>query len=355
MILLERNLLYRIRYTIKFDNRYLLGIITAMVTCVWFISMTIFKLDNSIDPSGKAAYDFIIGLMITLLISVVMASLKNVVTERPPPNKYLKYVHYDLNILGITLNDLHARKDTIKDMKEIFGKNTHTKCFRFLLLHPYSSAFDERAMIEGKSKNILRIECLKSVRSLDNLKHNIDLIRNDPIQEEKKDYYKGSVEYRFYDVIPGHGMIITDETGWVGPFLYKKAGTQTKWFQILNLRAYGQYLSEFDEIWELKKNGASLRGTITKDDLLKENEGKELFLISKHFSEELLDALLNVPKDISDFQFSEILNIAKDIDNNKIKIKNIKYSRDNVGALIIQCTNEKNEILKEIKFEPKLA
>lgn len=56
-------------------------------------------------------------------------------------------------------------------------------------------------------------------------------------------------EYRIYDHMPTHSMIITDEWLLVGPYLFGMRGYSSKWVRVTTFTALNQYYIEFEKIW----------------------------------------------------------------------------------------------------------
>jgi hypothetical protein len=302
----------------------------------FFLILAIFWLIINIifvhDWWPKILLDFCFALIVTIGVNILESVFSDYTQDRPKAREYMNHVKDNLQLIGITLNDFHLDKDEfiIKTTLEKFSLSSdnsskevvydriyHKITFQFLLLDPYSIAMKERSKIEKKPINILRLECIKTIKVMDTI---IEKLSEKGLLELDRIF-----QYKFYDFPPAHSVIITDDHLWVGPYLFKKPGTITKWFQIKNFKAQNEYINEFVNIWESNEH------SFTKEQLCKKSNEKklyrEIFLIAKYIpSKELDDILLNSEKnseEILNKKFQELIDKAKIIDQKNIECKDL--------------------------------
>lgn len=337
-----KSIRYNLGHWLRFKEGYgFLAILIGIV--VFYIFLKAIVLNQSIFVASfyfDIGLDFILALLVAFFVIFVEGIYESFAVEHPLAKTFLKQTDHDLKILGMTLNSLHKEKGIVDTLALKFNEEKNTYKFRFLLLNPCSAALRERGNIEKKDHNLLRIECAKSVKNLDEILEKV---------KEKVQNRDGVFEYRFYNILPSHGLIITDKTGWMGPF-YNNPGTLTKWFQINNYQAYSQYDMEFEEIWNLK--GKEIKGKKTdspeilcfsKEELEKKYpETEKLFLISKYIPINVFDNVLLeqrvIPKEVYDqlVTFSEF----RKANPHQITDKNFQTSGSNE---IIFKMNEKTQ------------
>jgi len=271
----------------------------------------------------KILLEFCFALVITIGVNLLINVFSDYTQDRPKAREYMNHVKDNLQMLGITLNDFHLTKDdfiieTILEKFSLSSENLSTNdvndriynkvTFQFLLLDPYSIAMEERAKIEKKYVNILRLECVKTIKVMDEI--------SKQLSAKRLFEFDRSFQYKFYDFAPAHSVIITDDHLWVGPYLYKKPGTITKWFELKNFKAQTEYINEFINIWDSNEH------SFTKKQLCKKTDDKktyrEIFLIAKYISSKDLDEFLlegkKIPEDTFNKQFLELIDKVKTID-----------------------------------------
>jgi hypothetical protein len=240
----------------------------------------------------------------------------------------------------MTLNSLHREQKIDEKIAKKFNEGNNIYNFRFLLLNPCSTALHERGKIENKDENLLRMECAKSIKNLERIRKLVDI---------KTQHGKGIFEYGFYDITPSHGLILTDKTGWVGPFLYHKSGTTTKWFQINNYQAYTQYDNEFEAIWSMKNKDTEdpethekKRICFSKEELIKFYPKTEnIFLISKYISLDVFDDVILQQKRISNGKYDELVVIANTIKNSPVQITDDNFETINDNRFVLKIGTTK--------------
>jgi len=273
----------------------------------------------------KILLEFCFALVVTIGVNLLVNVFSDYTQDRPKAQEYLNHVKDNLQMFGITLNDFHYTKDdylintilkkyslSSGDLSSdgVYDRIYNKVTFQFLLLDPYSDAIRERAKIEKKPVNRLRLECAKTVKVMDTI---IEKLFKRGLLEFDRVF-----QYKFYDFAPAHSVIITDDKLWVGPYLFKKPGTVTKWFQIKNFKAQNEYINEFKSIWESEKH------IYTKEQLCKksndEKHYRELFLIAKYIPSNELDQILlegtQISEDKLNFKFQELVDKVKRIDEN---------------------------------------
>lgn len=290
-----------------------------------------------LETCPEVIFAICVGLAVNLFENTIMTMLR----PRPSVDAYFEDVKTKLCLFGYTLNDFHKKNDLSTSVITFFeqqktnlssaGKLQKNQ-FQFLLLDPFTDEFEKRAKFENKDKNILRFECAKSVRAIKKIKN--DLIVKELISNGNDN--DSEFAFKFYNVMPSHSLIITDTIVWVGPFIYRTAGTTSIWYQIKESLARNEYIQEFDTIWNEKTNSyyesEILNGSEPIDPDKKRDENKKLnyqklMLIPKilpRFLNEIMRTYEENKKlEITDDQFKDICDIACQIakDNLKIEIR----------------------------------
>lgn len=204
---------------------------------------------------AKEYFSLMENIGTAFLIPGLFVWLQNAITRivrvnRPLISEYLSMMKSNLNMMGISLYDVHTdeRREYIREyILKVFGKKSHRPLnFRFLLMDPNSKFLKQRAEMEGedpeKELKRLRAEIEETITQLKDLKK---LALNDK---------KVKWEIRLYDAMPTHSLIWVDEIMYVGPYFRKRPGYTTLSVKISsNEDAYFQLKDDFEKLWKEAK------------------------------------------------------------------------------------------------------
>jgi len=300
----------------------------------YLISLDALKQNGTIDfllVFFQACSEVLLALFIGLLVIIVDSLISESIKNRPYFKKYLEHTNSTLRLFGFTLNDFHddkkkddAEKYYLDEIDKKF-KKPGEKEFQFLLLDPFSEAFIRRSEFEGKDHNILRLECAKSISNIKKLKKTF--IEQNLINKNQNRIF----DFRFYNYFPTHSLIITDDIAWVGPFLFQKIGTKSKWFQIKNYSALNEYIQEFNKYWD---ESSYDEVTLLRDSSLERRRAyNNLILIQKNMPE-IVDDILEIQKSNQKFKipngsFEDLLKIAEFMESERLKNYNVDTKKPN--------------------------
>ena len=286
-------------YKYQIPRNVFIWFFVVLICLIFFKGLVSLSKDTPFTYFQELVPDLFLAIFISLAVNMINYLVLDFIKERPVVDEYLNHVNNRLQILGITLNDFHQKnEEIIEKLKNKFHPPQTSsselaygnKKFQFLLLDPFSKAFTTRADIERKNPIILMLECAKTLKHLDSI---IKKLGDEGSLTENRKF-----EYKFYEIVPSHSLIITDDILWVGPYLVKTPGTESKWFKITsNTTAISQYINEFDLLWDGKwwnaKNNTSEPYSFTKTELIQNPLGpfqqyQDFFLISEYLPSEIL-------------------------------------------------------------------
>lgn len=230
----------KIPWTEKFLFLSVLIFIPLFLCVVYFILVY----DKVGDFFEKLVIDLTNFWLVTIVISCffyLFETKKLNPSQRPKMKEYLPYIHTQFDILGITLNDFNDQQETVEEL--ITKGMLNNVRYRFLLCNPDSQHLIDRAEEEGETivgtgesaKFGLKRKCKITIKNLLEIKQSIE-----------KGHSGSTVQIRLYDKIPRRSVIITDDKLFVGPYFYKKKGTETAWADIPNIPLKYEYIDEFN-------------------------------------------------------------------------------------------------------------